>query len=213
MMHLTDAEFVDLLDSTLAASREAHLDACDDCRAVAASMRHALTQAASVEMPEPSPLFWERFSARVHESVQAIDAPESSRWFGWALDAPVNMKWTVAAALLTLVLVAGVWVAVWQTNAPAASRGTSGTTAATVADAAARSEPDARDTLDAESPESDAAWALVRTVADDVSWDDAAADGLGVGPGSVEHAMATLTGAERSELVRLLRAATAPPGA
>jgi hypothetical protein len=212
MTHLTEAEFVDLVDATLAPSRAAHLmahlGACADCRAIAATMREALTRAANAEMPEPSPLFWEHFSARVHEGVQAVDAPESSRWL--ALAPP--LKWTVAGALLTLVLVAGVWVAVWQASAPASSRRTSVATTATVADAAAGSD-DGRDTLDAESPESDAAWALVRAVADDVSWDDAAADRLGVRPGSVEHAMATLTGAERSELVRLLQAETKQPGA
>ena len=47
------------------------------------------------------------------------------------------------------------------------------------------------DALGAFDPETDEAWSLVRTVADDVTWDDAAADGFGVRPGSVEHAMAT----------------------
>ncbi len=66
--------------------------------------------------------------------------------------------------------------------------------------------------LDAD-PETDEAWALVRTVADDVAWDDAAAEGLGVRPGSPSARMATLTGEERSELVRLLEAETKQPGA
>jgi hypothetical protein len=65
---------------------------------------------------------------------------------------------------------------------------------------------------DAFDPDTDEAWALVRTVADDLSWDDAAAEGVGVRPGSAERAMMTLTVDERSELVRLLQAETKQPG-
>ncbi len=62
-------------------------------------------------------------------------------------------------------------------------------------------------------PETDEAWALVRTVADDLPWDDATEEGLGVRPDSAERALATLTRDERSELARLLEAATKQPGA
>ena len=71
-------------------------------------------------------------------------------------------------------------------------------------------------------PDLDEAWALVRTVADDVArdtpasdeiaWDEVATEGFGVRPGAVEHAMVALTGDERSELLRLLQAETKQPG-
>ncbi len=60
--------------------------------------------------------------------------------------------------------------------------------------------------LDVDDVEADEAWALVRTVADDVSWDDVTAEGLGVRPGVAERAAMELTVAERSELVRLIDA-------
>ncbi len=76
---------------------------------------------------------------------------------------------------------------------------------------------------DAFDPDLDEAWALVRTVADDVArdtpasdeiaWDEVATEGFGVRPGAVEHAMVALTGDERSELLRLLQAETKQPGA
>ena len=204
MTHLTEAEFVDLLDATLPPSRESHLDACDDCRAVAATMRDALSRAAAVEMPEPSPLFWEHFSARVHEGVRGAESDAAATWFGWAHGE--TFRWAMSGALLTLLLVSGVWVSVWRARAPGAATATTASNAP-IADAASDRD------LDGFDPDTDQAWALVRAVADDVSWDDAEAGGVGVRPGSAERAMVTLTTDERSELVRLLQAETKQPGA
>jgi hypothetical protein len=224
MTHLTEVELVDLLDGALAASRERHLDECDSCRATATRMREAFARATDSGMPEPSPLFWEHFSARVHDGVRGAEPDQPSRWFGWAQGATLfnagfnaafnsgstSGKWAMSGALLTLLLVTGVWAGVWRANAPVPEKLASPASTASVADGAPDADPDA---LDAFDPETDEAWALVGTVADDVRWDDAAADGFGVRPGSVEHAMVTLTGAERSELVRLLEAETKQPGA
>jgi hypothetical protein len=205
MTHLTDAEFVDLLDRTLAPSREAHLQVCGDCRAIADTMREAFTRAAAAEMPEPSPLFWEHFSARVHEGVRDAESGAATTWFGWAHGA--TFKWALSGAVLTLLLVSGVWVSVWRASMAGARHEAPAATVATIADAAADTD------LDAFDPDTDEAWALVRTVADDLSWDDAAAEGFGVRPGSADRAMVTLTSDERSELVRLLQAETKQPGA
>jgi len=201
MTHLTDVELVDLLDGTLASSRERHLEVCDSCRATAARLREALARAADVKMPEPSPLFWEHFSARVHEGVRAAETGQPPRGFGWAHGTTVN--WALSGALLTLVLVGGVW----RASAPRPQHSASPTAPASMATVADQ------DAFDPETLGHDEAWALVRTVADDVPWDDAAAEGFGVRPGSVEHAMVALTGDERSELVRLLQAETKQPGA
>ena len=205
MTHLNEAEFVDLVDGTLAPSREAHLGACDECRAISVTMRAAHERAAAAEMPEPSPLFWEHFSARVREGVRDADSSTASTWFGWAHGE--TFKWAMSGALLTLLLVSGVWVSVWRGRTSDAPRGGGATSVASIADAASDT------VLDDIDPETDEAWALVRTVADDLSWDDAAAEGFGVRPGSAERAMVTLTTDERSELVRLLQAETKQPGA
>jgi hypothetical protein len=203
MTHLTDVELVDLLDGALVAARERHLDACDSCRATATRMREAFARAKDIEIPEPSPLFWEHFSARVHEGVRGAEADQPSRWFGWAQGA--TAKWALSGALLTLLMIGGVW----RATAPVPL----GPSQRTIASIAASIPGADRDAPEAFDPETDEAWALVRTVADDVTWDDAAADGFGVRPSSVEHAMVTLTGAERLELVRLLEAETKQPGA
>ena len=66
---------------------------------------------------------------------------------------------------------------------------------------------------DPADPADDVAWDLVRTVADDVSWDDGTVDGMGMRPGSAERAVGMLTTAERTELARLLEAELKQPGA
>ncbi len=208
MTHLTDVELVDLVDGTLAPARARHLDACETCRASASVIRETLSRAADAEIPEPSPLFWEHFSARVQEGVRA-ESRVSSGWFGWVQSATV--KWAISGALLTMVLVA----LVWRASAPRPSSTASG--AVSTASSTGPADPDAFD------PDLDEAWALVRTVADDVArdtpasdeiaWDEVATEGFGVRPGAVELAMVALTGDERSELLRLLQAETKQPGA
>lgn len=208
MTHLTEPELVDLLDGVLASSRQAHLDACESCRSRAARLREALAETADAEIPEPSPLFWEHFSARVHEGVREAEMGQPSRWFSWA---PAGaLKWAMPGAFLAILVVAGVWSGMWRGSAPVPATVASLGTDATVADVGSDGDQEA---FDLETPGADEAWALVRTVADDVSWDDAAAERFGVRSGSVEHAMARLTGDERSELLRLLAAETKQPGA
>jgi hypothetical protein len=208
MTHLTDVEFVDLVDGTLAPARARHLDACETCRASASGIRETLSRAIDAEIPEPSPLFWDHFSARVQEGVRA-ESVAPSGWFGWA-QSP-TMKWAMSGALLTLLLVA----VVWRASAP--RPGSSASEPIATASSTGPADPDAFD------PDLDEAWALVRTVADDVArdtpasdeiaWDEVATEGFGVRPGAVEHAIMALTGDERSELLRLLQAETKQPGA
>jgi len=214
MKHLTEAELVDFVDGALASSRRTHVEACDTCRAAAAELRQLLARAGDVQIPEPSPLFWEHFSARVHAGVREADVQEPSRWFAWAGN-PVwrsSGRWALSGAVLTLLLVA----VVWRASTPAPGR-VAPTTTIPVSSPGAQADSDALATSvsidDAFDPDTDEAWALVRTVADDVSWDDTAAEGVGVRPGSAERAMLTLSVDERSELVRLLQAETKQPGA
>jgi hypothetical protein len=207
MTHLTDIEHVDFLDGMLAPERARHLDGCASCREESERVRDALARAVDATMPEPSPLFWEHFSARVQEGVRAADTPAPAGWRAWAGSATV--RWAFSGALLTLLLVGGLWKA----SAPPG-----GAPVPVEAPSAAVSPNDAFDVLDHLDADGEEAWALVRIVADDVlvedaSWDDAATEGLGVRPGSAERAIGTLTGAERTELARLLEAETKQPGA
>jgi hypothetical protein len=201
MRHLTEAEIVDLVDGALALDRQRHADSCDACRAAVASVREAVARVSDAEVPEPSPLFWDHFSARVRDAVRETTHEEPRRWFSGTRRA--TLPWAAAGTVATAVLVVAVWVAVWRASAPDAPRPE--TPAAQPAIAADASGTD----IEAFDPDTDEAWALVRTVADDVAWDgDEAPGGITVRPGSAERALANLTRAERTELARLLEAET-----
>ena len=206
MNHLTDAEFVDCLDGTLSPARTAHVASCERCRKTVDDLRDGIARPAEDHVPEPSPLFWEHFSGRVHEAVREADASSAPGWLGWTRGATV--RWSLSGAALTLALVAGVWLASRPTPRPQFPAPALATHAP---DAIPVAQPDAFDA--AFDADADEAWSLVRTVADDVTWDDATSDGFGLRPGSTERALVTLTVDERSELARLLQAETRQPGA
>jgi hypothetical protein len=63
--HLSPEEFVDALEGTASSVSATHLRECESCRAELADMRSVLDDARAVEASEPSPLFWDHFSARV----------------------------------------------------------------------------------------------------------------------------------------------------
>ncbi len=69
MAHLVPDQFVDLADGVLAEADVPHLSTCADCRRQLADVRAMMAEAAGVEAPEPSPLFWGQLSARVREAV------------------------------------------------------------------------------------------------------------------------------------------------
>ena len=105
MSHLSPSEFVDLAEHALEPGRAAHAAACDACRAQAAIVRDALRMTAAVDaVPEPSPLFWEHFSARVREGIDA--APRSSGFsFSFRGLQPDAALLTIAVVLIALAIV------------------------------------------------------------------------------------------------------------
>ena len=179
MTHLRDTEFVDLLDGTLPPLRLAHLQGCEACRKMADETRASLaTVASAAHVAEPSPLFWEHFTRRVND---AIDAPPPAQgWFSRPRFA-LAMLATLTVILLTITLVT--------------SRIPSNPARVAVADV------EETDNLDA-----DADWAIVRAAADDLELDDAQAAGLGARPGTADKMALELTAAERAELIRLVQA-------
>src|SRR5262245_36949809 len=107
MAHLSRVEFVDLIDASpaLPAERAQHVETCQQCREHAEMLRAMRSLAAADETPEPSPLFWDHFSARVTEQLRREPVPTPSRrWFA----VPVA-TWTAAATIVVLVIAAAVW--------------------------------------------------------------------------------------------------------
>lgn len=202
MSHLTDLELIAAIEDAnardLPVPRRRHLDACDACRGRADELRSVIAAAADATVPEPSPLFWEHFSARVRQGIDGStpgsgEAAHQGRLAAWL--GKGHAGWMAFAATVIILLVAGVW----QVNAPSPRRAPHATV-----DRAADEPVD----LDA-----DPAWAVVRTVADSVEWSDAAVADIGVQPDAAETVARTLSPEERSELVRLLLAEAKRNGA
>ena len=150
--------------------------------------------AAEDDVPDPSPLFWEHFSRRVHEAVSDIDRP--SAWSQWLR--PAFLGWVTAAAVVAI----GVALLWNQRDSQRALP----TASVSITDPAA-----ARD-LDW-NVDDDEDWALVRVVADDLHWEDAQDAGLNARPGSAERVALEMSADERQELARLIEFEMKRPGA
>lgn len=187
MRHLSPAEFVDHAEGTLASARAAHLRDCRGCREQADVVREALAATRSVTSHEPSPLFWDHFSARVRERI--AETPAVPAW--WR--GHVAM---FASAVTVLLVMLGVAL-----DAPRPAR--------RVATGPENLSPSRASVAADTRP--DAAWDLLASLAEDSSiasdapTDDARAPGLSVRPGTVDAAVQALSPAEREELGRLLR--------
>jgi hypothetical protein len=201
MKHLNRAELVDFIEASplLAAGRARHVSVCNQCRAEADALRSMRALAKTDEVPEPSPLFWDHFSARVADAVREEEpgqdrrAAAAMRWRRWPL-----ATWTAAATMAVLVMMTVVWRTTLHAPAPAMGLAMSGAAAtATIA-------PDAATAGDDNDVEADEAWAVVRAAAQDLRWEEAHAAGLSAHPGAAEGLALELTADERSELARLL---------
>ena len=98
MNHLTPDELLDAIEAAVPESRRAHLDACELCRREVMELATTLRDARVVDIPEPSPLFWDLFSHRVHQAVAAETPASGSTWPSW-------LQWPVLAPLAAMALV------------------------------------------------------------------------------------------------------------
>jgi hypothetical protein len=187
--HLTEAEFVDLLEGTLDASRRQHADSCEQCAAQAADLVSSAEAAGGDDVPEPPPFFWTQFSARVSEAVTTEAARPRLGSLAWA-----RASWMGAAAA---VAVAIVWM--FLARNPGETAGP-----ANPAVEIAAAHPDAVPGDDLPDLDADEAWALVRSIAADLDEDQMDAEGVSPGAGAAERLSQQLTDAERTELARLL---------
>ena len=186
MTHLTPTELVDAAEGTLEAGRLRHVDRCETCRREVDALARLLRDAATGPVPEPSPLFWEHFSARVGAAVRADGMPATPRWSTW-------LRWP---ALVPMAALAALVVAVVATVAP------------TVPEPAplaviAPEEPLPGPPAD-EGRATDLQWSALAEIVGPLDWDTAEAAGLAIMPGDAERAVADLDEGERRELSRLI---------
>jgi hypothetical protein len=184
--HLAPEEFVDLLDGTLVVSDRPHLTECDQCRAQLAELRESWQQAVETQVPEPSPLFWDHFSARVHEAITAEESARR-RW-SWP-----HLSWRVIAVTSAVAVLA--FVVTLVVRQPAAPSEPPRTAAVESTAAAPVAAPFAI--------EDDEPLALVADLASELDWENTADAGLTTHE-AAERVVADLTDEEREELQRLL---------
>jgi hypothetical protein len=193
--HLRDTELVDLVDGTLPAARRQHAADCAACRGKAETLSVAMQRASEAAVPEPSPLFWDQFSARVRETI--ANEPEPPSAIRAILDTAGWRMWAAGAAAAAVLILA---VVLWRGAAPDPRLAAPG------ADVAAVSTPVEAAVEAPVDIEADEAWALVRGAAEDLGPDEMHEAGVTAGPGAADGATTRLSDRERIELARLLEA-------
>lgn len=198
MTHLSESEFVDLAENegALGSRRVAHVETCASCREQLDALRSILRAAAAVDVPEPSPLFWDHMSARVRHGIAAEPAPVRSGWNRIGIRGLVPLG---AAAALIVAVISGVLLvrAAREGNmvTPVIDRAASAV-GVPAAPALPGTTPDADDAE---------AWAVLTAVASDVALEDARAAGMDVAAAAIDDAVQDLSPAELTELGRLLQ--------
>jgi hypothetical protein len=186
MRHLSTDERLAAIEAPGAPSHP-HLSACEGCRREVVEARAAIAEVRAADVPEPSPLFWERFSARVSERVarEPVALPSRGRAV-WRWLAPL----ATAAAIVVAVLTIGQrWAAEPTRLAAPGSIGEE--RGATIGDV---------------SPDADDAWTILGRVAGEFDV-ETLGDSLGPAqPGAADAAVWDLSDGERAELTRLLQA-------
>jgi hypothetical protein len=197
MKHLSAGQLIDALEGL----PPAHLETCASCRARLEELQATMAAAESVGVPEPSPLFWQHFSRRVHEAT----ARESVGPSGWLSRLLFHGPWWVvtgAAAVAVLAVFVGV-----RELRPAPVRNA----------VASASEALTADGIDVPGPTDnlvdDSSLSFVADLAAGLDWDGFGEAGLTPAIGGVDRALDQLSDGERDELRRLLAVEIGRPGA
>lgn len=197
--HLSSQEFVDALDrkggtSALAPARQSHLDACTSCQTQVSELRALIEGAGDdADVPEPSPLFWDHFQARVLTAVQSEVPPgRLSWWTSW-----LDTRTLVALSATVVAIVAS--VALYRSRPAPAPLDSRVTESGMVADASASLDRPVDTGLENDE------WAFVSSVMDTLEGDDIH-EVLAPSHDAVDSAIEALTSDQRDRFMKLLKA-------
>ena len=104
--HLSPDDLAAAADGTPERSATAHLEQCAACRTAVSELSALLAALKSETVPEPSPLFWEHFSARVREATANVSPPERRPWM---FSRPVLALSALGAAAFALFAWSSFW--------------------------------------------------------------------------------------------------------
>lgn len=182
--HLSPQDIVDALGGALGRVQVQHLHTCEACRREVSEFKALTENLAAIEVPEPSPLFWEHFSRRVESAVSAESVSAEPSWWRAAWR-PITMLAATAAAVALVVVLR-------PAPAPVGSRAALSPQA---------SAPAAVDSM------SDTSLALMQAAVEtEISWDQARSSNLTPNAAVVDAAIERLTPDQAAELIRLIRA-------
>ncbi len=208
-MHLNAVELIDVAEGTRSEASAPHLASCDECRRQLTDLRAMMSTVAAVDVPEPSPLFWDHLSERVR-NVVAQDVPGRS-----LQDAAT---WRRLLMPLSAVAVASLIVAVVLSSRVLAPQSVAHGDADKVALRTPPALPPpsttgaAIDLFNDPASDDDLSLTLVASLTADLDLETAGEAGLAP-HGSAEHAVTHMNDDELRELRRLLNEQLAPSGA
>lgn len=201
MRHLTPDQLVDFAEGQGDERTSAHVAACAGCRRRIDDLRATMSTVADVDGWEPSPLFWDQFSARVRDRVAL--APPPSRFAGWTL-AYIDVARTGIAAIarspyaITAIACAMLLLVV--------GLATSTHHGAVAVPTPLREVPISTEANDVVLvPPEDATLDLVADLGASLDWQQVHDAALVAHTGLVDRAISGLSPAERAELGKLLR--------
>jgi hypothetical protein len=204
MAHLTAARLVDLAEDARAESSVPHLAECDRCRRALAELRATMADVADVQVPEPSPLFWDHLSARVRDGVAEQGAPDRARWIGYLLRPRLALP--LLASSLAAVIVAAVMLTRAVVPNPIPS------TPLPVPSIAESGQLPSLPPLEPLGVADDPSLGLVADFGTTLGWDDMREE-MVTDAGGSDRAVIGLGAEERQELQRLLEQEMAQPTA
>lgn len=199
--HLDLEALVDIVEGT--SPPPVHAETCDACRQQLADLRSARAAVADVDVPEPSPLFWDHLSARVREAVSAEPPLRSGFWEAWSWRPATTAAAVVAVAVLVVAL------GVSRSRPGDAPSEAARTTAVEPGDPGEIDAAPLLELTDASDPSLD----LIADLSEGLDWEAATAAGWTTATGSLDHAFAQLNEAERATLQELLQEALSGKGA
>jgi hypothetical protein len=203
-MHLNTDELVDLAEGTRSEVSAPHLAGCDRCCRRLDDLRAMMSAAAEADVPQPSPLFWDRLSARVSDAIAAEGAPRIAGFDVTTWRRLLTPAWAVAASIVVVVVLSS------RLMAPQPPAGSDARSAppppVLIVDTNASTE------VIGDAASDDASLMLVASLTSAMDLDAAIAAGLAP-PGSAEQAVTHMSDGELRELGRILREELARTGA
>jgi hypothetical protein len=190
---------MDLAEGVRPEAGTPHLGECARCRRQVDELRATISMTAAVDVPDPSPLFWDHLSARVRDAIEREPPVVASGWQSpWV--------WRAAAPL-------AVGVAVLLAVATTLDRGESGRVPAGGEAATASAPASVEQAETGLVPASDASFGLIADLAADLDWSAALEAGLTTRPQALGELATALDADERAALRKLLEEELMRPGA